>query len=565
MRAELQWGVTLVTDNRIYWNYVLATASVFAIGVAMRLLPLYWTPFPFNPDGFVFAAIARDSLAAGYVPSPAEHRSMASHRYVFVVILTVLGRITGLEPLWIAQATIAIIGTVPALFAMIIVRKLGVHIGWSTRRILIAATLAGFLIATEGLYLRRSVAVSYEVLGLLLLPAVALCVHRYFESSNRAWLGAAGLMLLVFPATHHISTMIAAITLTILIAIWLTQQQAGWTLFAGSGILLGFWTYLLLYYAQSPPDGNRVFTANPALFVAWIVLIIFVAHWFRISKPKWSRGSVACIGVLGFGVLALNAIQPVFPGTSSTPPLLLALVAPLMVFGVLTVWGLPVVIRLQEGWLVLALLAAPLAFVGLGLTSGLSPQYDILVRRSQTFVHLGVIIITVIAAFELCDCVYGRSQPLGRVLKVGLPIALILVAVVTIPIAFIGLEALSYQGTTTEAEFSTATFASATLPDPWTGDDHITRIERNYYGSAHNSGSEPVYNWLHGGDPPACPTVADHSWTTVGAQLYPAPPEQLSENTYMNWKENNNVIYTSGSSTDQAMIVSPPGESATSC
>lgn len=39
---------------------MLAVLCMFAIGVAVSLLPLYWTPYPFNPDGFVFAAAARD-------------------------------------------------------------------------------------------------------------------------------------------------------------------------------------------------------------------------------------------------------------------------------------------------------------------------------------------------------------------------------------------------------------------------------------------------------------------------------------------------------------------------
>lgn len=102
---------------------------MFAIGVAVRLLPLYWTPHPFNPDGFVFAAAARDSLALGYIPEPSDHRLLELHRYVFVALLVVLSRLTGLEPLWLAQPTIAIVGTVPALLALLLVRELGIELG----------------------------------------------------------------------------------------------------------------------------------------------------------------------------------------------------------------------------------------------------------------------------------------------------------------------------------------------------------------------------------------------------------------------------------------------------
>lgn len=551
--------------NRMYWRYTLTVLCVFAIGVAVRLLPLYWTPYPFNPDGFVFAAAARDSLTLGYIPRPDEHRLLQLHQYVFVALLVILSQITDLEPIWIAQPTIAIIGTIPALLALLLVRKLGIELGWPADRTFIAATLAGFVLAVEGLYLRRTVTVSYEVLGLLFVAAVALCVHRFFESSRRSWLGVAGVMLLALPATHHFSTVITAVTLTVLVATWIDRRPTRITFGAGAVVVIGFWTYLLSYYARSPPNYSDTIMTNPALFVAWIIAIVALAHWFQTAKPASSRGTIACVNVIGFGVLALNAIKPVFPGMSSTPTLLLALVAPLTVLAVLTIWGLPIVVRLSQGPLVLALLVAPLAFIGLSLTAGLSPQYISLAQRTQTFVHFGTVVITVLAAFVLHDRVQDRSQTFVTAVKIGLPITLILVAVVTIPIAFVGLEALSYQGTTTEAEFSAATFASTTMAEPWTGDDHITRVEGNYYGSEHNRGPSPVYDWLHGGDPPACSVVAEDSWTTVGAQLYPAPPEQISEEVYNNWQAENNLVYVSGNDDEQLVIVTPPSEPPEEC
>lgn len=166
---------------------------------------------------------------------------------------------------------------------------------------------------------------SYEVLGLLFVPAVVLCVHRFFESSRRSWLGLIGGMLLALPLTHHFSTVIAAVTLTVLVALWVDQRPTRITVGAGVVTVVGFWAYLLSYYAFFPPDDSGMITANPALFVAWIITIVVFAYWFRTANPSSSRGAIACVGVIGFGVLALNAIQPVFSGLSSPPPLLLAL------------------------------------------------------------------------------------------------------------------------------------------------------------------------------------------------------------------------------------------------
>lgn len=553
-----------VRDERPWSQYTLAVFCVFALGVAIRLVPLYWTPYPFNPDGFVFAGIARDTLASGSVLHPSDHRSMELNRYVFVVLLVVLSRITGLAPLWLAQPVIAVVGAVPPIVALLLVRNLGLEFGWPPRRTLVAATLAGFVLAIEGLYLRRTVTVSYEVLGLLLVPVVLLCVHRFFETSRRAWIGVAGILLLALPATHHFSTVIAAVSLTVLVAVWIDRRPS-WLTLGGLGIAVGFWLYLLVYYARSPPGHSEVITTNPALVIAWLIAIIALAHWFRTATPWRARGAIGCIVFFGFGVLSLNAIRPIFPGTAPTPSSLLVLVAPLMVLAVLATWGLPIVIRSKEGPIVLTLLIAPLTFIGLGLTAGLSLQYDFLVMRTQTFVHLGTVVIAAMAVFVLYDRVPDRPLPLAMTVRVGLPLLLILVAVVTVPIAFAGLETLSYQGTTTEAEFSAVTFASTTMETSWSGDDHITRIDSNYYGSDYNIGPHPVYEWLQGGDPPPCPVVAQDSWTTVGAQLYPAPPEHLDEQTYADWQETNNAIYVSGESDDQTVIVVPTATVEADC
>jgi predicted membrane-bound mannosyltransferase len=119
--------VKSVRAERTRCRYALAVLLVLTIGVAVRLLPLYWTPYPFNPDGFVFAAAARDSLAAGAIPGPNDHPAMDLHRYVFVSLLVILGLLTGLEPIWLAQPIIAIVGAVPPLIALVLVRELGLE------------------------------------------------------------------------------------------------------------------------------------------------------------------------------------------------------------------------------------------------------------------------------------------------------------------------------------------------------------------------------------------------------------------------------------------------------
>lgn len=59
--------------------------------------------------------------------------------------------------------------------------------------------------------------------------------------------------------------------------------------------------------------------------------------------------------------------------------------------------------------------------------------------------------------------------------------------------------------------------------------------------------------------------IAEDSWTTVGAQLYPAPPERLSDQAYADWQAQNDLVYVSGEGDDRLVIVAPPDGSDEGC
>lgn len=139
-------AVRHINESRDVRRYTLAVLCVFAIGIAIRLVPLYWTPYPFNPDGFGFAGVARTALESGSIPTLNDHM-MESHRYIFVSLLVLLGRITDLQPLWLVQPVIAVIGTIPVLLVVLVVRQIAIELEWPSRRTFIAATLAEIVLA----------------------------------------------------------------------------------------------------------------------------------------------------------------------------------------------------------------------------------------------------------------------------------------------------------------------------------------------------------------------------------------------------------------------------------
>jgi hypothetical protein len=526
---------------------------VVVAAVTVRLLPLLWTPYPFNPDGFVFASLARDTLAAERLPV----ESIGPHAYIFPTLLALIAVLTDVAPVWLAQPVIAVAGAIPAVLAVAFVWRLASPYSRASA-VAIAALAAGLTLALEGLYLRRTVTVSYEVLGLLFVALVAICAHRFCHTRRPAWGVATVAMLVVLPITHHLSTFMAALTLTGVIVL---AVSADWRRTLGPGVAVlavPFWSYVLGYYALMRPPFSDELSGNPGLFVAWVIIMGAGVLWLARARTRTVRLAIAGIAVGGFTTLAINAVWEVFPTTAVTPPQLLLYVAPLTVLAALAVWGLPLGTgSTGDRAIVLALLAAPLAWTGFALTAGVDPVYALFARRGQTFVHLATVICAGLAILGLAHRV---EPPTRRVVTVGLPAVLCLCAVASLPLAFAGLEALAYQGTTTGEEFESGDFATTTLGE-WTSDDHITRVASNYHQSGVSP--QPAYGWLHsGGDQELqCPTVMQTSWQTVGAQQYPDSPLVIDQSAYEAAIDTGHAIYATGGS-DPVTIVVPTGERA---
>jgi hypothetical protein len=551
-------------------SYLLVGVTVFVVALAMRTVSLYWSPLLFNPDGIRFAALAERTLAIGTLP--ATPRPLHGDEFAFVTLYASVSAITGVSPLAIGQPTIAVLGASVPLLAVAFARRIGVRIGFRPAGVRVAAALAGLLLATEGLYLRRSAAVSSEVVGLLFVALLALAVHRGFETRRLAWGLVAVVLVGVFPITHNLSTMVGGLVLTALVALHVHRQPTADTLLIGVGSLLVFWTYLFGYYALVGLDDLGRVSGAPGLFLAWVIVLAALAVWLTTAGPRVQRGAPMTVLLFGFAVLLANAVVPIFPETADTPVLLLALIAPLIVLGLLGTWGVTSVggrDRPSAGMPVLALLVGPLALIAFSLTADLTPVYFNLVGRAQTFVHLAVMVLAALAAVSLAGRYRGTrggfdgrsAKRVHSTLRAALVPVVLICALVSAPLAFSGLHAFAYQSTTTPAEFATAEFAANRLDGSWAGDNHVVRVARNYHLWGVDGATRPVYRWLRsGGTPPRCPTVTQESWTTTGAQLMPAAPAGIEGSRYQGWLTNRSVVYVAGTEDPLQVVVSKDKE-----
>lgn len=580
---------------------LLALLAIATVGIALRAGPLWQTPLPFNPDGIIHAVHAQQTRVMGHMPLAA----LGTDDLLFTSWVTTIAEITGHHPLTIAQPAIAVVGTIPALVAVALTWRLGRTLGWQRHRWQAAGLLAGALLAVEGLYLHRSMAVDEQTLGLLFVPVLVYVAARSLATGRRGWLSLAVVCIVALPATHNLDTVVAAIALTGSAAMLLLGGLPSRRYRLGLGLAGGTWAFAVVYTVgvavlttASINQSGRLLT-YPGLFVAW--LVVYGALLIRAggSSPRWQRGLALAPFALLTALAVVNVFVPLFPFLDRLHPTLFMLGFPLVGLAMLAAWGVPWASRSgTEGPLVLALLGAPLVLVGLSLTATLTPEYAGTVYRSSTFLHFPAVILIGLTVGTLIESLSGHARTLpgqgdrqatvpgrrgrgdvgisgGRMIAGVVVVLVLLAAAVSIPIAFGGLSVLNYKGVTTPAEYDAATFAQAYTEGGWASDNHLVRItwageDRTEAPNASETASagtwRPTFDWLVGdGLPPSCPTVVQQSWTTVGAQMFPRPPASIDDARLRGWLTRNDLVYRSGEAADPISLVVPSGDGTGGC
>jgi len=530
--------------------------GVTLFALALRLGPLYWSPLPFNPDGIGYAAHARDALVAGEFPL----NSMATDQVGYTALLAVVTALSGGEALTVAQPMSAFVGAATVLVGVVLAVRLATDVGVSTSRARAGGLIAGLLISVEGVYLYRSMPTDEQTAGLLLVPVAALVVGRWLRTGNRGWLALATFFIVVIPPLHNLTGLITAVTVTALAGVTVVWNSERTVVVRAVGGTLVTWVYVVGYHLTvaeftdaTVVQADRLVRV-PGLFVGWVVLVVVLAGWFVTTNRRIQRGTVFGVLGLAFGLVGVNAVRTVFPSTTATPRGLLLLLLPLVVpaIAVASVAHFPARSR-SVGAETLALVAAPVAVVGTGLTASLTFEYLALAYRAHLFGHVPLLALAGIGAVTA----FGLDRE--RLTAVCL-VVVVLATAVSAPIAYAGLDVRSYKSVTTEAEFEATGYATATVGS-WASDDHLSRIA-GYHGGGGDR--RPVYRWLRGSsDSPACPVLAQQSWTTSGAQFHPQQPVTLPEDEYRNWMNRNHVVYAVDTQDPIALVV--PRTNASGC
>ncbi|WP_436926750.1 hypothetical protein [Halosimplex amylolyticum] len=543
-----------MTDRRLAGG----VCAVVALALALRLGPLYWSPLPFNPDGVGYATLARDALATGGFPLA----EMATDQVGYTALLAVVSALTGGQPLVAAQPASAVVGASSILVGVLLARRLALGVGWSANRATSAALLAGLLLSLEGVYLYRSMPTDEQTAGFLLVPAFVLAVDRWFTTSRRSWVVIGAVLLAPIPPLHNLTGLVASVAVAVVAVVAVVREPTRPTVRRAVGATVGTGMFVFGYHlvvAQGTPlrivQSERLLRV-PDLFVAWVILAAVGAAWYLTTSQRVRRASVITVLLALFGLVALNAVRPVFPSTTATSSALLVRLLPVAFLAIVAGLAAHVAPRNDRvGATTIALVAAPLAVVGTGLTARLTFDYLALIFRAHLFIHIPLLALVGVGTVLLAE---RASERVGA----GVVVLVVASAAVTAPIAYAGLDLLSYKSVTTEAEFGATGYAADEL-DAWTTDDHLARLTSYHDGSG--GGRGPTFRWLRGDEPPPnCPVLAQRSWTTTGAQFYPQSPARLSPDAYRTWRGANDVVYVAISD-DPISLVAPRTNTTGGC
>jgi hypothetical protein len=553
-------------------RFGLAVVLVVAIGVALRSYPLFQSPLPFNPDGVLAAGWARSAQQAGELPLA----SLAVDDLSFTAFLAILGEMTGVRPLFVSQPTIAVIGTLPALLAVAIGRRLAVARGLDRPTARKAGLLGGLLLAVEGLYLHRSMPVEDQTLGLFLVPLGLVAVYRGYRHRSLRWYVAGTVLLVSIPPLHNLDTVIAAVALVILVVAARGGSARSVrplaTIAAGFAVLAVGYNQVTAALTPAEIVQSARLLDFPGLFFGWVVLLGLIVAWAARRDRRTGRWVVATVLGSWFLLLLANAMRSVFPGTPATSPLLTYGLLPLAVPVALAAWVVPTWSDPDaDGPVFWALFASVVAMIGFSLTAALTPEYVSTIYRTQTFLHFPVLASAAVGTLGVFRWVESRATSIRgsttRLAGVAVVVLVLASVLASVPIAVGGLDVLPYKGVTTPAELSAAGFAGAHATGSWAGDDHVVRIAPYHESHADptNGARTPVYRWLHDdGAPPRCPAVSQRSWTTTGAQFYPAPPARLETSRYERALRTRHLVYVATSRDPVVMTLPETGNGTAS-
>lgn len=530
-------------------------AALYCAALAARLVPLVFSPLPFNIDGFALARIANGVSGSGtWTIDPANANSYNMKLPGFSLLWSAASSLAGWHPLVMIEVYLVVLTSLVVLPAYLLAVKV------TGRRI--AGMAAGLFVALFGSFLFLTSSVTKESIGLLVFPVVVLLYQERSDPRKRAL---AVLFLLYLPFQHSLT---ALLTLGMVAAIVVLDQRRalargrfswrsfGLDLATGPALALPALAY---YEAISLPFLSDLLALD-AFVVFLAVVLLLAALLASMARPVRVRIGQRLVrpvthvllppAVAIAGVLA-NSRTSLFAGTLSTQPGLLGILPPIAALAAFALVGYQLVRRTTNrgATLVLAMLVAPVALVLFGLLRGLDPLSLIVVYRSFDFLDYALAILVGVAFAAAWK--FLRPWPVGRAVLAAGFLALLLA---TTPMAWDTPAVFGVENRTTTAEFHALALLAAFHAHHVTSDQRLADIGTMWFEYT----TDPTLPFKLRDN--ASVAGFDYAlilerWTTIGAQVHPAANVVLSPDTIERFLDANRVVFTMGPPGDRIFVV----------
>ncbi len=534
---------------------IALVAALYAFALALRLVPLTFSPLPYNIDGFPLARIADQITTSGsWSINPADPNAYNQLMPVYALLWSSVSQMGGLDPLAFLQTIMPVVTATAVLPAYLLGAK-------ATRRP-VGGFAAGLFIAAFGSFLSVTSMGMKESIALVLLPTVVLLFAERRDPRKRAL---AFLLLLILPFLHQLSDfLILGMVAALVVLSHARAIQRG--RFSGRALLLDVATgpgpavlAYAYYVSVDMPDLSAV-TAPDALALFLAVTVLLSALLVRMARPKpvapGARlvrpvGPILVVPVLAFAALLANARIDLFAGVLPTQPALEPILLAVVALVAVAFPGYQLLRRTAGPAmdLVLAMGVAPVALVLFAFLRGLDGLSQVLVYRSFDFLDYGLAIaIGVGFAFAWSRL---RNREAARLALVA---GFLVVLLATTPIAWNPQAVFGVTEVTTPAEYQAMAVLASLHPRSVTTDQRVADTARSWFGLATNSSLPYALRGnlsLKGSDY----ALVLERWTTVGAQVHPAPNIVISVATLDAFLAANRVVYAAGPAGDRVYVV----------